>query len=181
MRAQAFMLCGCNAGKRPKKPGLSISLYHAETEGFVNTHFNFILDLCHGFGALPNGSGDALRSSMEAENARWLSAFNTQNVEKLQETYTADAVLIPPGAPITNGPRAIGEFWHARMKAGVRDHTFEILNIYSDGKYTYQITKWTAVVVKAHESIPLSGSNLRVFEHQSDGSWKVKAHIFVRD
>lgn len=144
-------------------------------------NFNSIFHSKHE--ATPGANGGDLRTSMEAENARWLAAFNSQRIEELQQTYTADAVLIPPGAPSVSGPQAIGEFWQIRMKSGVRDHTFEIMDLYADGKYAYQVTKWTAVVVKdeANERFPLSGSNVRVFEHQQDGSWKVKTHIFVRD
>lgn len=145
--------------------------------------FEYIANLTHVLFAAPAGGGDNLRSVMQAENERWLAAFNTQDTEKVRATYTEDAVLIPPGAPIANGQEAIGKFWEARMQSGVREHTFEMVDVFSDGKYAYQVTKWTAQLVKSEtaERTPLSGSNIRVFERQSDGAWKVKAHIFVRD
>lgn len=106
----------------------------------MNIYFNFISGLRHELGAMPHTSGDALRSSMEAENARWLSAFNQQHVEEFGETYTADAALIHPGELISNGPRAIGEFWHVRIKASVREHTFEVLVI---NAAVAEFAKWT--------------------------------------
>ena len=47
----------------------------------------------------------------------------------------------------------------------------------------YQVTNWTVVIVKdeAAENAPFSGRNLRVFELQRNGAWKVEAHIFVGD
>lgn len=144
---------------------------------------DFIADLARGLCAVPAGGGTDLRSAMLVENERWLSAFNRQEVEGVRAAYTPDAILIPPGAPVANGQEEIGNFWQARMDSGVRDHTFEIVSAFSDGNYAYQVTKWTAVLVKTETKAqtPLSGSNLRVFERQGDGSWKVKAHVFVRD
>lgn len=146
-------------------------------------HFNFIAGLARGLSVAPGGGGINLRAAMVEENARWLSAFNTQDPEGVRATYTEDAVLVPPGAPMAKGRAEIGKFWETRMESGVRDHTFEMVDAFSDGKYAYQVAKWTAVLVKreANERVPLSGNNLRVFERQSDGAWKVKAHIFVRD
>ena len=126
--------------------------------------------------AVTSAWSDDLRSAMEAENARWLTAFNSQNAAALPAIYTDDAQLIPPGAPIANGVDAIHKFWEAKIKGGIRDHTFEIVNIYSDGKYAYQVSKWTAVLVKDGEKTPLSGNRLRVFERRSDGSWRAKTH-----
>ena len=97
-------------------------------ESLVNIFFNFLSGPHHGVGVMPRESDDALRSCMAAENVCWLSAFNAKNVEKMQEMYAADAVLIPRRAD-HHGRWAIGEFWHARMIAGVRDPTFEILNM----------------------------------------------------
>lgn len=142
--------------------------------------WNLALGMC--VLAISSAWSDDLHSAMEAENVRWLSAFNSQNAAALPAMYTTDALLIPPAAPIAYGGEAIEKFWETRIKGGVRDHTFEMLKLYSDGKYAYQVAKWTAVLVKeGGEKTPLSGNNLRVFEHQNDGSWKIKAHIFVRD
>lgn len=146
-------------------------------------YFNFIAGLTRGLSVAPSGGGSNLRASMVEENARWLSAFNIQDAEGVRATYTADAILIPPGAPMAKGRDEIGKFWQVRMESGVRDHTFAMVDVYSDGKYAYQVATWTATLVKgeANERTPLSGSNIRVFERQIDGAWKVKAHVFVRD
>ena len=121
-----------------------------------------------------------LRAAMEADNARWLAAFNTPNPAAFPAMYTKDALLLPQGAqPVTGGPEAIKKFWESNIKAGVKDHTFEIVSIYEDGKYAYQAAKWTVVLVKSTgESTLLSGNTIRIFERQSDGTWLTKIHIF---
>ena len=82
--------------------------------------------------------GEDLRAVMEADNARWLAAYNTNNPAAFPAMYTKDPVLLPPGAQPVSGREAIGQFWESRLKAGNRkDHTFEIVSVQQDGKYAY--------------------------------------------
>lgn len=124
-----------------------------------------------------------LRAVMEADNARWLAAYNTNTPAAFPAMYAKDAVLLPPGAQPVNGNEAIGKFWEARLKPGNRkDHTFEIVSIHQDGKYAYQVARWTVVVVKdTGERTKFSGNTVRVFERQPDGGWLTKVHIFNVD
>lgn len=92
--------------------------------------------------------------------------------------YTKDAILLPPGAQPVSGPEAIGQFWESRLKPGNRkDHTFEIVSLQQGGKYTYQLARWTLIVVK-DTGEKLSGNTVRIFERQADGKWLTKVHIF---
>lgn len=121
-----------------------------------------------------------LRAVMEADNARWLAAYNTNNPGAFPAMYTKDALLLPPGAQPVNGAEAIGQFWGNRLKPGnKKDHTFEIVDIQQDGKLAHQIARWTVVVLKdTGEPSKLSGNTVRIFERQPDGSWLTKVHIF---
>src|SRR5260370_32252000 len=42
-----------------------------------------------------------LRAVMEADNARWLTAYNTNTPAAFPAMYTEDAVVLPPGCPDT--------------------------------------------------------------------------------
>src|SRR6267143_1964671 len=114
-----------------------------------------------------------LRAAMEADNARWLAAFNTPNSAAFPAMYTKDALLLPQGVqPVTGGSEAIKQFWESRIKTGYKDHTFEIVRVHEDGKYAYQVAKWTVVLVRdTGEKTPFSGNTIRIFERQSDGTW----------
>lgn len=132
------------------------------------------------FAAAAPAWAEDLRAAMEADNARWLAAYNTRNAAAFPAMYTKDAVLLPPGAQPITGPEAIEQFLENRLKAGNRkDHTFEIVSIQQDGKYAYQVARWTVVVVKdSGEATNLSGNTVRIFERQGDGKWLTKVHIF---
>ena len=87
---------------------------------------------------------DDLRAEMEASNKAWLEAFNTPTITAFPAMYTADAILIPGGmGPAAIGPEAITKFWEGSIKAGFKDHTFEIMETRADGNLAYLLSTWT--------------------------------------
>lgn len=119
-----------------------------------------------------------LRSAMERANAEFLEAFNRPNPAGFAALYTPDAVLLFGGLPPKTGPQAITQFWESRIKAGARDHTYELLDAWAEG---FQLAKaGVQLVPPTGEKITISGYTVRIFERQSDGSWKTKVHMFNR-
>jgi uncharacterized protein (TIGR02246 family) len=122
-----------------------------------------------------------LRSAIEEANAQFLEAFNKPNPIGFLPLYTPDSVLLFQGAPPKIGPEAIMAFWESRIKAGARDHTFEIVSVWADGKYAYQIAKaGIQLIPQTGPKTVISGYTVRIFERQSDGMWKTKVHMFNR-
>ena len=124
---------------------------------------------------------DNLRAEMEAANAEWLAAFNTQqNGGAFAALYTQDAVALPPNLQPIVGPEAIGQFFADHIKGGnFKNHTFEIVSIHRDGKYAYQVARWTLDVINDKgETTKRSGNTVRVFERQPNGKWLTKVHIY---
>ena len=126
-------------------------------------------------------SAEDLRSAMEEANARFLNAFNRPDPAAFAGLYTPDAILLFQGVPPKIGPDAIAQFWESRIKAGARNHTFEIINTWADGKYAYQIAKaGVQLIPQSGERIAITGYTVRIFERQDDGTWKAKIHMFNR-
>jgi len=124
---------------------------------------------------------DDIRPAMEAANAQFLAAFNTPNPSAFPPLYTKDSVLFFQGVPPITGPEAIKQFWESRIKLGVRDHTFDIIETGADGKYAYQVTKNTVQLVRdTGEKTLTAGHTVRIFEKQNDGTWKIRIHMFNR-
>ncbi len=84
---------------------------------------------------------DDIRPAMEAINAKFLAAFNTPDTAAFPALYTEDAILIFHGFPPITGPEAIKRFWESRISAGARNHTFDIVEAWGDGKLAYQLSK----------------------------------------
>ena len=126
-------------------------------------------------------SAENLRSTMEANNKAWLAASNGPNVAAFPAMYTADAMLIPgTGDSVATGPEAISKFWEAAIRAGFKDHTFDIVETHTDGNLAYLLSTWTVKQVKGDGGAgSMSGNTLRVLEKQGDGSWKTKVHTFI--
>ena len=124
---------------------------------------------------------DDIRPAMESANAQFLAAFNTPNPSAFIPLYTTDSILFFQGAAPVTGPEAIRQFWESRIKLGARDHTFDIIETGADGKYAFQVTKTTVQLVRdTGEKILISGHTVRIFEKQSDGTWKAKIHMYNR-
>ena len=83
---------------------------------------------------------------------------------------------MPPGAPPVSGPTAIRDFF-AKRGTSVRNHKLELVEILPIGNYAYVTSRFKASFVKGEETTALSGSTVKLYEHQSNGEWKVKSHI----
>ena len=126
-------------------------------------------------------SADDIRSAMEEANARFVEAFNRPNPTAFPGLYAPDAILLFQGSPLQSGPEAITKFWESRIKAGAKDHTFEIIDAWADGKYAFQIAKaGVQLILPSGEKTVIAGYSVRIFEKQVDGTWKAKVHMFNR-
>jgi uncharacterized protein (TIGR02246 family) len=120
-----------------------------------------------------------IRPAMEAANAQWLAAFNTPDPAAFVSLYTPDAVVYFQGSPPVTGPEAIRQFWEKRIKLGIRDHTFEIVETATDGRYAWQVSRTTVQWVRdTGDKTLIAGHTVRIFEKQSDGTWKTKIHMW---
>jgi ketosteroid isomerase-like protein len=120
-----------------------------------------------------------IRAVIEKSNEQWLNAFNTPNTAAFPDQYTEDAVLIPQEImePV-KGPQAIKEYWEGGIKAGFKNHTFQVLDAKESGNFAYQLASWTLDFVKDGKTTPIAGHTMRIYEKQSDGSWKTKLHMY---
>jgi ketosteroid isomerase-like protein len=54
----------------------------------------------------------AIKLAMQATNAVFnTEVFGNRNLAALDDVYTADARILPPGAPMVSGREAIRQFW----------------------------------------------------------------------
>ena len=121
-----------------------------------------------------------LRSAMEADNVKWLKAFNTRNTEVMPGMYTPDAIIMAPNSAPVKGREAIGQFWDKMLKDGkLKDHTFDIVDVKQVGNQAYQVARYTLVsVAEDGKSANAAGNAVRIFERQADGTWLTKVQIF---
>jgi hypothetical protein len=54
-------------------------------------------------------------------------------------------------------------------------------HVFPIGNFGYVTSHFTALFVKGGDTTPISGSTVRLCEHQPDGQCKITSHIFVRE
>ena len=123
---------------------------------------------------------DPLADEMVTMNARWDAAINNADFDALLPMYTADARLMPPGAQPVTGATAVRNFFAGRGKS-VSNHKLELVDVLLIGSHAYVTSHFTATFLANEKATPISGSTVRLLEHQSDGQWKIKSHMFVRE
>jgi ketosteroid isomerase-like protein len=133
--------------------------------------------------AAPQPHVSDLRSQMEAANAAFLSAYSSQSRTAFKSIYTPDAMLLPPSSQPLVGADAIGNFWADTIKNGKRTNpTLQIVSVSAEGRYAYQIARYTVDTVDAQGATSkVAGNAVRIFEKQPDGKWLTKVHIFNTD
>ena len=115
------------------------------------------------------------RAAMEQNNAEWLQAYNEQDAGKLGRMYTEDALLLAAGGQPIRGAKDIEAYWVADVQ-GYQDHTWQILDTRGEGDLAYQVAEWT--VAERGSGQKYSGNTARILEHQPDGKWLTKVHMF---
>ena len=138
--------------------------------------FALLLIVSHASQAL----ADPLADKVTSMNAQWDAAINNADFDALLPMYTADARLMPPGAQPVTGAMAVRNFFAGRGR-NVRDHKLELVDVLLIGSHAYVTSHFTATLVANEKATHISGSTVRLVEHQSDGQWKIKSHIFVRE
>jgi len=133
--------------------------------------------------AVPQPHGSDLRAQMEAANASFLNAYNSQSRTAFKGIYTPDAMLLPPSSQPLVGADAIGAFWADSIKDGKRTNpTLQIVSVWAEGRYAYQVARYTVDTVDGQgATAKMAGSAVRIFEKQPDGKWLTKVHIFNSD
>ena len=127
------------------------------------------------------GRADDIRPAMEAANGQWVAAFEAPAPGPLVSQYTPDAVLYFQGHAPAAGANAIQQFWDEHKKSGARDYTFDIVRTGMTGASAWQIARTTfEVTPDTGACAVIVGRTLRIFERQSDGTWRTKIHIWDR-
>ena len=112
---------------------------------------------------------------MEQNNVEWLQAYNEQDADKLGRMYAEDALLLAAGGQPIRGAKDIEAYWVADVQ-GYQDHTWQILDTRGEGDLAYQVAEWT--VAERGSGQKYSGNTVRILEHQPDGKWLTKVHMF---
>ena len=87
--------------------------------------------------------------SIEANNQRFVAAFNQGDAALIASMYTPDAVLLPSNSPIIGNQLGIRTYWQNAINAGVKMVSLKTSSVEECGNTAYEVGQFTLTIPKA--------------------------------
>lgn len=123
----------------------------------------------HHSGGLSSDVEGSVRSDIEQADRRFCEAIGRGDIEgAAREVYTADAVILPPGAEMVRGRDSIIEFWKEAAKAlSLEQVELSTVELQKAGDFVHQIGR-AALTLGGQEA---EGKYTLLWK-QEGGRWK---------
>ena len=112
---------------------------------------------------------------------RFIAAFNKGDLETLRSLYTDDALVIPPGQPLTGGPDAIiAQLWGPTFDAFDADAALPIDEIQLGDEWgfvrgTYEMRLYPS---SGGDPVTEEGRYIDIVKKDPNGAWKIARAIW---
>lgn len=126
-----------------------------------------------------NANDDQMKTAMASTNDLFNSeVFGKRNFDALDQIYTKDARILPPGAPMISGRNAIRDFWRNLIEpANATAAVLTSLELFPASDSIVEIGK--AVLTIAPQGAPTEIEvKYVVYWQQEDGRWKWHVDIW---
>ena len=123
---------------------------------------------------------DQIKLAMASTN----DLFNTEVIRKrnyaaLDQIYTADARILPPGAPMVSGRPAIKEFWSNLIQAvNAKSAVLTSVDLMPSGDGVVEIGRATLTVDPQGQGASEMEVKYVVYWRQEDARWKYHVDIW---
>ncbi|MGI8958962.1 MAG: YybH family protein [Bryobacteraceae bacterium] len=105
--------------------------------------------------------------------------FGKRNFDALDQIYTADARILPPGAPMISGRKAIKEFWSNLIQSvNAKSAVLASVDVMRAGDGAIEIGRATLSVEPEGQSAAKIEVKYVVYWQQEDGQWRWKIDIW---
>jgi ketosteroid isomerase-like protein len=123
---------------------------------------------------------DQIRLAMASTNDLFTSeVFGKRNFDALDDIYTAEARILPPGAPMISGREAIKEFWSNLIQSvNARSAALASIDVMSAGDGLVELGRATLEVGPEGQAKTEMEVKYVVYWRQEDGRWKWHVDIW---
>jgi ketosteroid isomerase-like protein len=123
---------------------------------------------------------DQIKRSMQSTNDLFNSeVFGKRNFAALDDIYTRNARILPPGAPMISGREAIKKFWSDMVQsANATSAVLASVDVMPVGDGAVEIGKATLTVEPPAQSAAQMDVKYVVYWQQEDGRWKWHVDIW---
>jgi ketosteroid isomerase-like protein len=115
------------------------------------------------------------RAVIEAEGKKFTAALKKGDAAALANMYTTDAKAMPPNDEIAQGRAAIQKVWQGAIDAGMRDLTFEVLEVEKKGDSLYEVGKYK---LNGADGKQMDHGKYLVVWKREGGQWKLHRDIW---
>src|ERR1700720_4022012 len=123
---------------------------------------------------------DEVKLAMAATNNLFNSeVFGKRNFAALDQIYTSDARILPPGAPMVSGREAIKKFWSDLIQSvNAKSAVLASVDVILTGDGLVEIGRSTLTVEPQGQSTTQMEVKYVVYWRQEDGRWKWHVDIW---
>ena len=112
-------------------------------------------------------------------NSSWNEAFNRGDASAVAALYDEKATLSAGNGKTLVGRSEIEKLFKGFIDGGVHKHTIDIVEVYGNGDFAYEVATWSAKGREKDGKEPAFGGVLtNVFERGTDGKWKSMSHVW---
>ena len=124
-------------------------------------------------GLAPAGAQD-VRQAIEANNSKFVAAFNAGDAAGVAGRYTENAILLPPDTTRIEGRAAIQEAWQGWIDAGLTNLKLDSADVEGQGDLAWEIGNYAVDVPGEGDAIvTATGNYLVVWQRGADGAWRL--------
>ena len=122
----------------------------------------------------------AIKQSMAKTNDLFNSeVFGKRNFDALDQIYTTDAHILPPGAPPASGRQAIKAFWSGLIQSvNAKSAVLESVKVMPTGDGVVEIGKALLTIEPPGQAQSEIDVKYVVFWREEDGRWKWHVDIW---
>jgi ketosteroid isomerase-like protein len=117
----------------------------------------------------------ALRAEIEAKNARFTDAHTTGDSATIDQMFTTDARVLPPGGEAVIGRAAIARLTQEYFESGVSEFTETTVDFYASGDLLIDQGNYT--MVYGEPKVREVGKYLNVWKREG-GEWRIYSNIW---
>jgi ketosteroid isomerase-like protein len=115
------------------------------------------------------------RAVIEAEGKKFTAALKKGDAAALANMYTTDAKAMPPNDELAQGRAAIQKVWQGAIDAGIRDLSFEVLEVEKKGDSLYEVGKYK---LNGADGKQMDHGKYLVVWKREGGQWKLHRDIW---
>ena len=118
------------------------------------------------------------RKDVEAQEQKWLKAFNGGDALGVSVLYSENARLMPPNSEIIEGRAAIADFTKGFVATGAK-LAFKLLTVHESPDFCVAVGTYEMDIPTGAEIQKDTGKFMEVWTRQPDGSWQIADDIFI--